>query len=68
MLANYHMYLYVAKYKAVIEELVSKIIEVNELPYNVHFQGCLIHQENAELYKKVNFHQQEIISLHKKVL
>nr|XP_027076499.1 MADS-box transcription factor 23-like isoform X1 [Coffea arabica]XP_027076500.1 MADS-box transcription factor 23-like isoform X1 [Coffea arabica] len=36
--------------------------EIREL----HRKGCLIHQENAELYKKVNFHQQEIISLHKK--
>lgn len=33
----------------------------------VHIQESLIHQENMELYKKVNFLQQENIALHKKV-
>lgn len=31
-------------------------------------QGTIIHQENVELYKKVNLVRQENVELHKKVL
>jgi MADS-box transcription factor, plant len=34
----------------------------------VYLQGSLVHQENMELYKKINLIRQENAELHKKVL
>ncbi|KAK3015119.1 hypothetical protein RJ639_006082 [Escallonia herrerae] len=40
---------------------------MTDLTFNILLQGCLIHQENIELHKKVNLIRQENRELQKKV-